>query len=117
LRATIGARFGFDAAGAPGVIITDSFGRPWRHGIINVAIGVAGLTPLADYRGIRDAAGYELHVTVLAVADELAAAAELVMHKLAARPVVIVRGYTPPLDAPPGTGRDLVLEPGRDLFR
>jgi coenzyme F420-0:L-glutamate ligase/coenzyme F420-1:gamma-L-glutamate ligase len=117
LRAAIGARFGFAAETAPAVIVTDSFGRPWRVGIVNVAIGVAGLAPLIDYRGIRDAAGYELHVTVLAVADELAAAAELLMHKLAARPVVIVRGYTPALEAPPGTGRDLVLDPGRDLFR
>jgi coenzyme F420-0:L-glutamate ligase/coenzyme F420-1:gamma-L-glutamate ligase len=117
LRTAIGARFGFDPDRAPAVIITDSFGRPWRTGIVNVAIGVAGLPPLADYRGIRDAAGYELHVTVLAIADELASAAELLMHKLAARPVVVVRGYTPPVDAPPGTGRDLILDPGRDLFR
>jgi coenzyme F420-0:L-glutamate ligase/coenzyme F420-1:gamma-L-glutamate ligase len=117
LRAALGARFGLPPETAPAVIITDSFGRPWRTGIVNVAIGVAGLAPLADYRGFRDAAGYELHVTVLAVADELAAAAELLMHKLAARPVVLVRGYAHPLDAPPGTGRDLVLDPGRDLFR
>jgi coenzyme F420-0:L-glutamate ligase/coenzyme F420-1:gamma-L-glutamate ligase len=117
LRSAIGARFGFSAEMAPAVIITDSFGRPWRTGIVNVAIGVAGLAPLADYRGIRDAAGYELHVTVLAVADELAAAAELLMRKLAARPVVIVRGYAHPLDAPAGTGQVLVLDPGRDLFR
>lgn len=117
LRTEIGARFGFAASDAPGVVVTDSFGRPWRTGIVNVAIGVAGLAPLADYRGLRDAAGYELHVSVLAVADELAAAAELVMHKLTARPVVIVRGYQPPTAAPVGTGRDLILDPGRDLFR
>lgn len=117
LRQAIGDRFGFAATDAPGVVITDSFGRPWRTGIVNVAIGVAGLAPLADYRGQHDAAGYELHVTVLAVADELAAAAELVMHKLTARPVVIVRGYHPPTAAPEGTGRDLILDPGRDLFR
>ena len=117
LRAALGARFGFAPDAAPAVVVTDSFGRPWRTGIVNVAIGVAGLAPLADYRGQRDAAGYELHVSVLAVADELAAAAELVMHKLAARPVVLIRGYAPPTDAPPGTGRDLILDPTRDLFR
>lgn len=117
LRAALGARFGFAAGEGPGVIVTDSFGRPWRTGIVNVAIGVAGLAPLADYRGRHDAAGYELSVSVLAVADELAAAAELLMHKLAARPVVIIRGYDPPTSAPPGTGRDLILDPARDLFR
>jgi coenzyme F420-0:L-glutamate ligase/coenzyme F420-1:gamma-L-glutamate ligase len=113
IRDALGTRFGV----APGVIISDSFGRPWRNGIVNVAIGVAGLAPLADYRGRFDAAGYELHVSILAVADELAAAAELVMNKLDARPVVLVRGYVPPTDSPPGTGRDLVLDPARDLFR
>ncbi len=117
LRQALGRRFGFAADAAPGVVISDSFGRPWRNGIVNVAIGVAGLAPLADYRGQLDAAGYELHVSVLAVADELAAAAELVMHKLDARPVVIIRGYLPPTETPVGTGRDLILDPARDLFR
>lgn len=117
LRAALGQRFGFAPEAAPATIVTDSFGRPWRNGIVNVAIGVAGLAPLADYRGQQDAAGYELHVSVLAVADEVAAAAELVMHKLDARPVVVVRGYQPPTDSPPGTGRDLILDPARDLFR
>jgi coenzyme F420-0:L-glutamate ligase/coenzyme F420-1:gamma-L-glutamate ligase len=112
LRDELHQRFGV----APGVIITDSFGRPWRAGIVNVAIGVAGLAPLSDYRGRHDAAGYELHVSVLAVADELAAAAELVMNKLDARPVVLVRGYVPPTDSPHGTGRDLVIDPSRNLF-
>jgi coenzyme F420-0:L-glutamate ligase/coenzyme F420-1:gamma-L-glutamate ligase len=117
LRSALGERFGFAPEEAPAVVVTDSFGRPWRVGIVNVAIGVAGLAPLADYRGRTDAAGYELHVSVLAVADELAAAAELVMHKLDARPVVVVRGYLPPTDTPAGTGRDLILDPARDLFR
>lgn len=117
LRREIGDHFGLDEELAPGVIISDSFGRPWRAGQVNVAIGVAGLAPLIDYRGQRDAAGYELHVTVLAVADELASAAELITHKLAARPVVVVRGYTPVIDAAPGTARDLVMSPERDLFR
>jgi coenzyme F420-0:L-glutamate ligase/coenzyme F420-1:gamma-L-glutamate ligase len=100
-----------------GVIVSDSFGRPWRNGIINVAIGVAGIPALADYRGHTDAAGYSLHVTVLAVADEIAAAAELIMNKLDARPVAIVRGYQFPVAAEPGTGRDLVMDSSRDLFR
>jgi coenzyme F420-0:L-glutamate ligase/coenzyme F420-1:gamma-L-glutamate ligase len=113
IRDGLAARFGI----APGVIVSDSFGRPWRQGIVNVAVGVAGLAPLADYRGQVDAAGYELHVSVLAVADEIAAAAELVMNKLDARPVVIVRGYLPPMQGAHGTGRDLVLDPARDLFR
>ena len=78
------------------MVISDSFGRPWRNGIVNVAIGVAGIPALADYRGQSDAAGYSLHVTVLAIADEMAAAAELIMNKLDARPVAIVRGYTIP---------------------
>ncbi|MBA2278367.1 MAG: coenzyme F420-0:L-glutamate ligase, partial [Chloroflexia bacterium] len=103
IRAALTARFFPEAEEAEhpvGVIVTDSFGRPWRAGIVNVAIGVAGIAPLADYRGQRDAAGYELRASVLAVADELAAAAELVMHKLAARPVAIVRGYAWPTTGP-----------------
>ncbi|MFL5761342.1 MAG: coenzyme F420-0:L-glutamate ligase [Thermomicrobiales bacterium] len=117
IRDGLGQRFGIADRDLPGVIIADSFGRPWRNGIVNVAIGVAGLAPLADYRGQFDTAGYELHVSVLAVADELAAAAELVMHKLDARPVVLVRGYMPATETPFGTGRDLIIDPSRDLFR
>jgi coenzyme F420-0:L-glutamate ligase/coenzyme F420-1:gamma-L-glutamate ligase len=101
----------------PAVIVTDSFGRPWRNGIVNVAIGVAGLPPLADYRGEADAAGYQLHVSVLAIADELAAAAELVMNKLDGVPAALIRGYRVPLDLPEGSGRDLIIDPARDLFR
>jgi coenzyme F420-0:L-glutamate ligase/coenzyme F420-1:gamma-L-glutamate ligase len=100
-----------------GVVVSDSFGRPWRNGIINVAIGAAGIPVLADYRGKTDAAGYSLHVTVLAVADEIAAAAELIMNKLDARPVAIVRGYQFPVTAEPGTARDLVMDATKDLFR
>ncbi len=113
IRAGLCHEFGVDV----GVVISDSFGRPWRNGIINVAIGVAGIPALADYRGQTDAAGYSLHVTVLAIADEIAAAAELIMNKLDARPVAIVRGYQFPVSAEPGTGRDLVMDPARDLFR
>ena len=99
-----------------GVIITDSFGRPWRNGIVNVAIGVAGVPALADYRGQYDPAGYELRASVLAIADELASAAELVMHKLAAVPVAVIRGYASQAGTPPGKGRDLVMPEERNLF-
>jgi len=99
----------------PAVIISDSFGRTWREGITNVAIGVSGINPLADYRGQRDPHGYPLEASVLAVADEIAAAAELVMAKTAGIPVAVVRGY--PFEPTAGTGRDLIMPPERDLFR
>ncbi len=75
------------------VLVSDTFGRPWREGAGNVAIGVSGLEPLCDYRGQQDSDGRELHSTVIAVADEVAAASELVMNKLTRVPVAIVRGY------------------------
>jgi coenzyme F420-0:L-glutamate ligase / coenzyme F420-1:gamma-L-glutamate ligase len=103
------------AGGDLAVVVSDSFGRTWRHGITNVAIGVAGMQPLADYRGERDPYGYPLTASVLAVADELAAAAELVMGKTKAIPVAVVRNY--PYERGSGTGRDLLMEPERDLFR
>lgn len=118
IRQALASRF-FDrssAASPIGVIVTDSFGRPWRSGIVNVAIGVAGMAPLTDYRGQHDAAGYELRATVLAVADELASAAELVMHKLAARPVAVIRGFDAQALGEPGTSRDLVMAEERNLF-
>jgi coenzyme F420-0:L-glutamate ligase/coenzyme F420-1:gamma-L-glutamate ligase len=117
LREALAKRFDFDLETAPAVIISDSFGRPWRQGIVNVAVGVSGMAPLVDYRGLEDAAGYELSASILAVADEVASAAELVMHKLAGRPVAIVRGYVPPLPGAFGTGQDLLMGPERDLFR
>lgn len=101
---------------AIGVIVTDSFGRPWRSGIVNVAIGVSGIAPLTDYRGQFDPSGYELKASILAVADELASAAELVMHKLAARPVAVIRGYHWQTEAPAGTGKDLIMAEERNLF-
>jgi coenzyme F420-0:L-glutamate ligase / coenzyme F420-1:gamma-L-glutamate ligase len=100
---------------APAVIISDSFGRAWREGITNVAIGVAGMQPLADYRGEADPHGLPLVASILAVADELAAAAELVMGKTSGIPVAIVRNY--PYAPGPGTARDLLMDPDRDLFR
>jgi coenzyme F420-0:L-glutamate ligase / coenzyme F420-1:gamma-L-glutamate ligase len=103
------------AGGDLAVVVSDSFGRAWRHGITNVAIGVAGMQPLADYRGERDPYGYPLTASVLAVADEIAAAAELVMDKTTSIPVAVVRNY--PYERGSGTGRDLLMEPERDLFR
>ena len=99
--------------GAP-VIISDSFGRPFRHGTTDVAIGVAGMAPLLDLRGVRDSVGYELKTTTIAIADEIAGAAELVMGKTAGIPAAIVRGLAPSGD---GAARDLVMPPERDLFR
>src|SRR5579864_6771327 len=97
-----------------GVIISDSFGRPWREGQVNVAIGAAGVVVMRDYRGRQDADGYHLQGTELAVADELAAAAELVMGKLDRVPVALVRGAGL---AGEGAIRDLLREPSTDLFR
>src|SRR5215203_991777 len=96
------------------VVVSDSFGRPFRQGTTDVAIGVAGLAPLLDLRGTTDRCGRELRSTQVAVADELAAAADLVRGKADGVPVVIVRGLAPAGD---GTTRELVIEPGRDLFR
>lgn len=97
------------------VVVADTFGRAWRMGVANVALGVAGIPALLDYRGLADDCGEELQATVIAVADELAAAAELVMGKVARVPVAVVRGWRP--EAPQGTGRDLVRPPELDLFR
>jgi coenzyme F420-0:L-glutamate ligase / coenzyme F420-1:gamma-L-glutamate ligase len=99
---------------APAVILSDSFGRPWRNGIVNVAVGSAGLEPLLDLRGTPDAAGRDMQATVIAVADELASAADLVGGKVEQRPVVLVRGYEwRPSDADASV---LVMERERDLF-
>lgn len=97
------------------VIISDTFGRPWREGAANVAIGVAGLLPLRDYRGRQDAHGHDLHTTVIAVADELAAAAELVTNKLTRVPAAIVRGYA--YDEGEGQAGQLLRPSHSDLFR
>jgi coenzyme F420-0:L-glutamate ligase / coenzyme F420-1:gamma-L-glutamate ligase len=97
------------------VVISDSFGRAWRHGITDVAVGVAGMDPVADYRGLDDPYGYPMEASVLAVADELAAAAELVMGKTDGIPLAIVRGY--PHSPALGSARDLIMPPERDMFR
>jgi len=111
LRDRLGAAFGVPV----GVVISDTFGRPWREGIVNVAIGVAGLRPLADYRGERDHFGRTLHTTLVATADEIASAAELVMGKTRGIPVVAVRGVLGL--AGDGSGTELLRPADLDLFR
>jgi coenzyme F420-0:L-glutamate ligase / coenzyme F420-1:gamma-L-glutamate ligase len=99
-----------------GVVVTDTFGRAWRTGLVNVAIGCAGLPSVVDLRGRTDHNGRPLEVTVVAYADEIAAASGLVMAKDARVPVAIVRGLTPP-DAPAGPATDLIRPAAEDLFR
>ena len=105
---------------AAGVIVADSFGRPWRHGLTQVALGVAGMTPVADLRGQADTEGRPMHVTQIALADELASAADLVCGKTARIPAALIRGApcvarTP--DPGPGSGADLLRPAEQDLFR
>jgi coenzyme F420-0:L-glutamate ligase/coenzyme F420-1:gamma-L-glutamate ligase len=110
IREGLRKRLGCDV----GVIVSDSFGRPFRQGTTDVALGAAGITPLLDLRGVRDSVGYELQATQIAVADELAGAAELVIGKTNAIPAAIIRG----LDVRgPGVGHDIVIPAARDLFR
>ena len=110
IRSALGERFGV----APAVVVSDSFGRAWRQGTTDVAIGVSGMSPLLDLRATDDAAGRRLESTIIAVADELAGAAELVMGKAEGVPAALVRGYR----AGPGDGsaRELIMPPERDLF-
>lgn len=111
IRDGIRSLAGIDVA----VIISDTFGRPWREGAENVAIGIAGIEPLWDYRGEHDNDGRELHSTVIAVADEIAAASELVTNKLTRVPAAIVRGY-PYIPGDSGIA-PIIREKGKDLFR
>lgn len=97
------------------VIITDTFGRPWREGLVDVAIGVAGLAPLEDYRGCLDRRGRKLTGTIVAVADQLAAAAGILMRKPLGLPVVFLRGFE--WQAAEGSARALLRSPEQDLFR
>lgn len=97
------------------VIVSDTFGRPWRLGQTNVAIGLSGMRPWIDYRGTKDMFGYPLSVTIMAVADELAGAAELVMNKVDKIPVAIIRGYLHPRTR--GSARELIRPATQDLFR
>ncbi|MGH2402502.1 MAG: coenzyme F420-0:L-glutamate ligase [Candidatus Limnocylindria bacterium] len=110
IRAEVRGRTGI----SPAVIISDSFGRPWRNGIVNVAVGSAGIEALLDLRGTPDAAGRDMQATVIAIADELASAADLAGGKVEQRPVVVVRGFAwRPSDAGASV---LVMEAERDLF-
>ncbi|HEY7357909.1 MAG TPA: coenzyme F420-0:L-glutamate ligase [Ktedonobacterales bacterium] len=113
--ATLRAAFAERAGAQVAVIISDTFGRPWRVGQVNFAIGLAGMDPVHDYVGQRDTYGYELHVSVIAVADELASAAELVMGKVDKVPVALIRGfaYTPG----EGKAQSLIRDAASDLFR
>jgi coenzyme F420-0:L-glutamate ligase/coenzyme F420-1:gamma-L-glutamate ligase len=97
-----------------GVIVSDSFGRAWRQGTTDVAIGVAGIRPLVDLAGVRDAVGYELHATVIAVADELAGAGDLVRGKTDGVPAAVISGFDARGE---GSARELVMPADRDLFR
>jgi coenzyme F420-0:L-glutamate ligase/coenzyme F420-1:gamma-L-glutamate ligase len=109
-------RVASELGSAPGVVVSDSFGRPWRWGIVDVALGVAGFRPLDDQRGRPDAAGRTMHATVVAVADQVASAAELASGKTSGRPLVLVRGVA----LPPGDGSivgDVVMDAASDMFR
>ena len=111
IRERLRAEFGADVA----VIISDTFGRAWREGHVNFAIGIAGIAPVINYAGQVDPAGYELRVTQIAVVDELAAAAELVQGKLDRVPVAIVRGVS--FDGGGGAMAELIRPAERDMFR
>lgn len=111
LREELRRSAGVDVA----VIISDSFGRPWRLGIVNVALGVAGMAPLADYRGRPDDFGRVMTSSVMAIADEVASAAELASGKVSRTPFVLVRGY--PYQRADGSGADIVMDASADLFK
>ncbi|MEP7158572.1 MAG: coenzyme F420-0:L-glutamate ligase [Chloroflexota bacterium] len=118
IRDGVTAALGLNAETAPGVIISDSFGRPWRFGIVDVALGVAGLAPLVDLRGTPDADGRVMHSTIVALADEIASAAELAAGKTSRQPVVLVRGVEgiePRDDA--SVSREVVMPVEMDLFK
>ncbi len=113
LRDVIAARRGVSV----GVIISDTFGRPWRRGVTDVAIGCAGVAAVVDLRGSTDALGRELQVTEVAIADELAAAAELVMGKATGVAVAVIRGVDPGWLRPGSVREEIVRDPADDLFR
>ena len=113
IRDALRHRLGVDVA----VIVSDTFGRPWRAGVTDVAIGCAGLRPVVDLRGTTDALGRELQVTEVAVVDELAAAAELVMGKASGVPVAVIRGVDPSWFGDGSVVADVVRSPEDDLFR
>jgi len=111
IRQTIRKQTGNDVA----VIISDTFGRPFREGQVNVAIGISGLKPFKDYRGSKDMFGKKLMVTKIAVADEIASAAELVMGKVARVPIAVIRGFS--YENKQGSAKELIRKREKDLFR
>jgi coenzyme F420-0:L-glutamate ligase/coenzyme F420-1:gamma-L-glutamate ligase len=111
LQELVGEGADFDIA----LIISDTWGRPWREGQVNVAIGVAGMAALTDYRGQSDPYGYQMHASMIAVADELAGAAELAMGKIDGIPAALLRGYAYQSDT--GSGKTLIRNPATDMFR
>jgi coenzyme F420-0:L-glutamate ligase/coenzyme F420-1:gamma-L-glutamate ligase len=111
IRAGLRARYGVDIA----VLVTDTFGRPWRDGLTEICLGISGMNPILDLRGTTDLGGRELHHTVVAIADELAAAAGLLMEKASGIPAVLVRGY--PYQPFEGSAKVLIRPAEADLFR
>ncbi|MDO8433927.1 MAG: coenzyme F420-0:L-glutamate ligase [Candidatus Binatus sp.] len=111
LRDELRKRFGVTVA----VLITDTFGRPWRDGLTEVCLGIAGMNPMLDLRGTNDLGGRELHHTVVAIADDIACAAGLLMEKAGATPAVVVRGYQ--YEPYEGSAKVLIRPPEADLFR
>lgn len=113
LRAALCTRLGIRVA----TIVTDTFGRPWREGVVNVALGAAGLRPLDDCRGQSDGFGHRLQSTIINIADEIASAAAIVMGKTSGLPVAVIRGAAEWCDDGPGTGTTLIRSAAEDLFR
>lgn len=115
LRARLQELAGMEPEAPFALIITDTWGRPWRNGQINMAIGVAGMEPIVDYKGQHDSYGYEMQVSAIAVADELASAAELVMGKVDRVPVALIRGYA--FVPAKGNAKVLIRDAATDMFR
>ena len=111
IRAELKRRYGLEVA----VLITDTFGRPWRDGLTEICLGIAGMNPMLDLRGTKDMGGRELHHTVVAIADEIASAAGLLMQKAAGIPAVLVRGYK--YESAEGSAKALIRPAEADLFR
>lgn len=119
IRAGLAIHLGLSERDSPAVVVSDSFGRPWRFGIMDIALGVAGIEPLADLRGIPDADGRIMHSTVVAVADEICSAAELASGKATRQPVVLVRGveFNNRAESEPSVVREVVMPTEMDLFK
>jgi coenzyme F420-0:L-glutamate ligase/coenzyme F420-1:gamma-L-glutamate ligase len=119
IRAGLASNLNLVAEQTPAIIVSDSFGRPWRFGIMDVALGVAGIEPLTDLRGIPDADGRIMHSTIVAVADEICSAAELASGKATRQPVVLVRGaeFNYRAESEPSVVREVVMPPEMDLFK